>query len=57
MIDSSKLDASNLLEQVPEPKRKDHRILYRVISPPRHGALSVRGYNLTRCLIHFSLSR
>lgn len=54
MIDRSKLDASNLLEQITEPKRKDHHILYRVISPPRHGALSVRGYNLTRCIFQFA---
>lgn len=49
MIDRSKLDASNLLEQVPESLRKDHHILYRLISLPRHGVLSIRGYNLTRC--------
>lgn len=48
-IDRSKLDASNLLEQVPETQRRDHRILYRVISFPRHGALNIRGRNLTRC--------
>ncbi|XP_074474956.1 chondroitin sulfate proteoglycan 4-like [Sebastes fasciatus] len=53
-IDRSKLDASNLLGKVPEPRRKDHRILYRVISPPRHGALSVRGHNLTRNQPDFS---
>lgn len=48
-IDRSKLDASNLLEQVPETQRRDHRILYRVISFPRHGALNIRGRNLSRC--------
>lgn len=48
-IDRSKLDASNLLEQVPETQRRDHRILYRVISFPHHGALNIRGRNLTRC--------
>ncbi|KAE8284919.1 Chondroitin sulfate proteoglycan 4 [Larimichthys crocea] len=47
MIDRSKLDASNLLGKIPEPQRKDHHILYRVISLPRHGALSIRGHNLT----------
>uniref|UniRef100_A0A665TYT0 Chondroitin sulfate proteoglycan 4-like n=1 Tax=Echeneis naucrates TaxID=173247 RepID=A0A665TYT0_ECHNA len=36
-IDGSKLDASNLLGKVPEPHRKDHHILYRVLSLPRHG--------------------
>uniref|UniRef100_UPI001ED86138 chondroitin sulfate proteoglycan 4-like n=1 Tax=Scatophagus argus TaxID=75038 RepID=UPI001ED86138 len=54
MIDSSKLDASNLLEQVPEPHRKDHHILYRVISLPRHGALFIGGHNLTRNQPDFS---
>ncbi|XP_035524183.1 chondroitin sulfate proteoglycan 4-like [Morone saxatilis] len=54
MIDSSKLDASNLLVKVPEPRRKDHHILYRVISLPRHGALSIRGHNLTRNQPDFS---
>lgn len=48
-IDKSKLDASNLLGKVPEPHRKDHHIMYRLISPPRHGSLSIQGHNLTRC--------
>ncbi|XP_019937105.2 chondroitin sulfate proteoglycan 4-like isoform X1 [Paralichthys olivaceus] len=47
-IDRAKLDASNLLGKVPDQHRKDHHILYRVISPPRHGALSMQGHNLTR---------
>ncbi|XP_045921927.1 chondroitin sulfate proteoglycan 4-like [Micropterus dolomieu] len=54
MIDRSKLDASNLLGKVPEPHRKDHHILYRVISLPRHGALSIHGHNLTRNQPDFS---
>ena len=49
-IDRSKLDASNLLAKVPEIQRKDHQIMYRVISQPRHGVLSIRGHNLTRCV-------
>ncbi|KAM7393119.1 hypothetical protein PAMA_007981 [Pampus argenteus] len=53
-IDRSKLDASNLLGKVPEPHRNGHRILYRVISPPRHGSLSIRGHNLTRNQPDFS---
>ncbi|XP_068430681.1 chondroitin sulfate proteoglycan 4-like [Clinocottus analis] len=53
-IDRSKLDASNLLGKVPEPHRKDHHILYRLISPPRHGALSIHGHNLTRNQPDFS---
>uniref|UniRef100_A0A8C5HAC2 Chondroitin sulfate proteoglycan 4-like n=2 Tax=Gouania willdenowi TaxID=441366 RepID=A0A8C5HAC2_GOUWI len=48
MIDSSKLDASNLLGKVPEPHRKGHHILYRVVALPRHGVLSAQGRNLTR---------
>ncbi|XP_072228140.1 chondroitin sulfate proteoglycan 4-like [Leuresthes tenuis] len=47
-IDRSKLDASNLLGKVPESHRKDHHIVYRVINLPRHGALSIRGHNLSR---------
>ncbi|KAM9735104.1 chondroitin sulfate proteoglycan 4-like [Menidia menidia] len=47
-IDRSKLDASNLLGKVPESHRKDHHIMYRVINHPRHGALTIRGHNLTR---------
>ncbi|XP_076614950.1 chondroitin sulfate proteoglycan 4-like isoform X2 [Chaetodon auriga] len=54
MIDRSKLDASNLLGKIPEPHRKDHHILYRVISLPHHGALSIRGRNLTRNQPDFS---
>uniref|UniRef100_A0A3Q3XGR5 Uncharacterized protein n=1 Tax=Mola mola TaxID=94237 RepID=A0A3Q3XGR5_MOLML len=53
-IDDSKLDASNLLELVPEPHSKGRRVLYRVVSLPRHGTLSVRGRNLTRCCPDFS---
>ncbi|KAL7377035.1 hypothetical protein ABVT39_020267 [Epinephelus coioides] len=53
-IDRSKLDASNLLGKVPEPQRKDHHILYRVISLPRHGTLSIQGHNLTRNQPDFS---
>uniref|UniRef100_A0A3B5LFX8 Laminin G domain-containing protein n=1 Tax=Xiphophorus couchianus TaxID=32473 RepID=A0A3B5LFX8_9TELE len=47
-IDRSKLDASNLLGNLPESHRKDHHIMYRVISLPRHGALTIQGHNLTR---------
>ncbi|XP_069563197.1 chondroitin sulfate proteoglycan 4-like [Brachyistius frenatus] len=53
-IDRSKLDASNLLGKVPESHRKDHHIMYRVISLPRHGVLSTRGHNLTRNQPDFS---
>ncbi|KAM4720133.1 chondroitin sulfate proteoglycan 4-like isoform 2-T2 [Anableps anableps] len=47
-IDRSKLDASNLLGNLPESHRKDHHIMYRVISLPKHGALTIEGHNLTR---------
>ncbi|XP_068609341.1 chondroitin sulfate proteoglycan 4-like [Brachionichthys hirsutus] len=53
-IDGSKLDASNLLGQILEPHRKEHRVLYRVIAPPRHGTLSIQGHNLTRNHPEFS---
>ncbi|KAM8828482.1 chondroitin sulfate proteoglycan 4-like isoform 2-T2 [Spinachia spinachia] len=53
-IDRSKLDASNLLGKVPEPHRKDHHILYRLILPPRHGSLSIQGHKLTRNQSDFS---
>ncbi|KAK2818971.1 hypothetical protein Q5P01_024532 [Channa striata] len=53
-IDRSKLDASNLLEKVPHSHRQDHQVLYRVISLPRHGALSIGDHNLTRNRPDFS---
>ncbi|KAJ4926205.1 hypothetical protein JOQ06_008388, partial [Pogonophryne albipinna] len=53
-IDRSKLDASNLLWKVPEPQRKENQILYRLTSLPRHGALSIKGHNLTRNHPYFS---
>uniref|UniRef100_A0A669BQM0 Laminin G domain-containing protein n=1 Tax=Oreochromis niloticus TaxID=8128 RepID=A0A669BQM0_ORENI len=53
-IDRSKLDASNLLGKIPESRRKDHHIMYRVISFPRYGILSIRGHNLTRNQPDFS---
>uniref|UniRef100_A0A3Q2W506 Chondroitin sulfate proteoglycan 4-like n=1 Tax=Haplochromis burtoni TaxID=8153 RepID=A0A3Q2W506_HAPBU len=53
-IDRSKLDASNLLGKIPESHRKDHHIMYRVISLPRYGILSIRGHNLTRNQPDFS---
>uniref|UniRef100_UPI003AADBE43 chondroitin sulfate proteoglycan 4-like n=1 Tax=Centroberyx gerrardi TaxID=166262 RepID=UPI003AADBE43 len=53
-IDRSKLDASNLLGKVPEPQRRDHQVLYRVISLPRHGALTIGGQNLSSDQLDFS---
>uniref|UniRef100_A0A3Q2Z0P0 Chondroitin sulfate proteoglycan 4bb n=1 Tax=Hippocampus comes TaxID=109280 RepID=A0A3Q2Z0P0_HIPCM len=53
-IDQSKLDASNLLEKVPKPLQKSHQVVYRVISLPQHGALSIQGRNLTRDQPDFS---
>lgn len=52
-IDRSKLDASNLLGKVPVTHQKDHHVMYRVISLPRHGILSIRGHNLTRFIFDF----
>ncbi|XP_074547006.1 chondroitin sulfate proteoglycan 4-like [Halichoeres trimaculatus] len=54
VIDRSKLDASNLLEKIPEAQQKDHHIMYRVISLPRNGALSIRGHSLTSNKPNFS---
>ncbi|XP_061732939.1 chondroitin sulfate proteoglycan 4-like isoform X1 [Nerophis ophidion] len=48
VIDRSKLDASHLLEKLPKPFQKDHHVVYRLTSLPRHGALSIHGHNLTR---------
>nr|XP_020465475.1 chondroitin sulfate proteoglycan 4-like [Monopterus albus] len=53
-IDSSRLNAFNLLGHVPALYRKDHYVLYRVISLPRHGTLSIQGHNLTRNQPEFS---
>lgn len=50
-IDRYKLDASNLLGNVPEFQRKNHHVMYRVISLPQHGALSIQGHHLTRCMV------
>ncbi|KAF7655510.1 hypothetical protein LDENG_00054980 [Lucifuga dentata] len=54
IIDRLKLDASNLLEKLPEPQRHKHQVMYCVISMPSHGALSVQGQNLTRDQSDFS---
>lgn len=51
VIDGSKLDASNLLQRVPESRRKSHHIRYRLVSLPQYGTLSVGGQNLSRCSI------
>uniref|UniRef100_A0A3Q0T703 Chondroitin sulfate proteoglycan 4bb n=1 Tax=Amphilophus citrinellus TaxID=61819 RepID=A0A3Q0T703_AMPCI len=56
-IDRSKLDASNLLGKIPESHRKDHHIMYRVISFPRYGILSIRGHNLTRYFSQVTLNK
>lgn len=49
VIDGSKLDASNLLQRIPEARRKSHHIRYRLVSLPQYGTLSVRGQGLSRC--------
>lgn len=51
VIDGSKLDASNLLQRVPESRRTSHRVRYRLVSLPQYGTLSVGGQNLSRCSI------
>lgn len=51
VIDGSKLDASNLLQEIPESHRKSHHIQYRLVSLPQYGSLSVRAKSLSRCLI------
>ncbi|XP_061657566.1 chondroitin sulfate proteoglycan 4-like [Syngnathoides biaculeatus] len=53
-IDRSKLDASNLLGRVPKSLHTDHHVVYRVISLPNHGSLSIQGFNLTRDQADFS---
>ncbi|XP_056157893.1 chondroitin sulfate proteoglycan 4-like [Lampris incognitus] len=48
VIDGSKLDASNLLENVLDSEQRGLKVQYRVILLPRHGTLSIGGQKLTR---------
>ncbi|XP_068814749.1 chondroitin sulfate proteoglycan 4 [Struthio camelus] len=47
-IDTSVLDASNLLSQVPAPERAVHDVVFLVTGLPRHGQLSVAGVPMER---------
>ncbi|XP_063065774.1 chondroitin sulfate proteoglycan 4 [Engraulis encrasicolus] len=56
VIDKSKLDASNLLRKVKEPKKKQlsYEVWYRVTSLPNYGVIVVEGQNLTTDNADFS---
>ncbi|NXI34197.1 CSPG4 protein, partial [Galbula dea] len=47
-IDTSVLDASNLLSQIPVPERAAHDVVFLVTSLPAHGQLLVAGVPLER---------
>ncbi|XP_062334244.1 chondroitin sulfate proteoglycan 4-like [Osmerus eperlanus] len=47
IIDRSKLDASNLLGELPESQRSDHQVWYHLTSLPQHGVIAAGGQNLT----------
>ncbi|NXG32731.1 CSPG4 protein, partial [Dromaius novaehollandiae] len=47
-IDTSVLDASNLLSQVPAPERATHDVVFLVTGLPGHGQLSVAGVPVER---------
>uniref|UniRef100_A0A8C2IY90 Chondroitin sulfate proteoglycan 4-like n=1 Tax=Cyprinus carpio TaxID=7962 RepID=A0A8C2IY90_CYPCA len=53
VIDSSVLDASNLLASLPEQKRKGQDIVYEVHRFPNHGRLTLGGSDLPRNAPHF----
>ncbi|XP_051545083.1 chondroitin sulfate proteoglycan 4 [Myxocyprinus asiaticus] len=53
VIDSSVLDASNLLASLPEQKRAGHDIVYEVRQFPVHGRLTLGGSNLPRDIPYF----
>ena len=46
VIDRSKLDASNLLGELPESQRSDHQVWYHLTSLPQHGVIAAGGQNL-----------
>ncbi|KAJ8263053.1 hypothetical protein COCON_G00155100 [Conger conger] len=56
IIDKSKLDASNLLDRVPEVWRHNYEIWYRVTTLPKHGVIAVGRENLTNQNPTFSQS-
>uniref|UniRef100_A0A8C1Y5Z3 Chondroitin sulfate proteoglycan 4 n=1 Tax=Cyprinus carpio TaxID=7962 RepID=A0A8C1Y5Z3_CYPCA len=53
VIDSSVLDASNLLASLPEQKRKGQDIVYEVHRFPNHGRLTLGGSDLPRNVPRF----
>uniref|UniRef100_A0A672RH81 Chondroitin sulfate proteoglycan 4 n=1 Tax=Sinocyclocheilus grahami TaxID=75366 RepID=A0A672RH81_SINGR len=53
VIDSSVLDASNLLASLPEQKRAGQDIVYEVRRFPIHGRLTLGGFDLSRDAPHF----
>ncbi|XP_035292031.1 chondroitin sulfate proteoglycan 4 [Anguilla anguilla] len=56
VIDKSKLDASNLLDRLPEAWQHAYEIWYRVTSLPKHGVIMVGWENLTNQNPTFSQS-
>ncbi|XP_051028339.1 chondroitin sulfate proteoglycan 4-like [Acomys russatus] len=46
LIDQSKLDASNLLLQLPRPQRSSHEVWFQVTALPRHGTIMVGEGNI-----------
>lgn len=54
LIDQSKLDASNLLLQLPQPQRSSHEIWYQVTALPHHGTIMVGERNITTGQPYFS---
>uniref|UniRef100_A0A8C0WXK7 Chondroitin sulfate proteoglycan 4-like protein n=1 Tax=Castor canadensis TaxID=51338 RepID=A0A8C0WXK7_CASCN len=54
LIDQSKLDASNLLFQLPEPQRPSYEIWFQVTSLPHYGTLIIGEKNITKEKPHFS---
>ncbi|XP_052599261.1 chondroitin sulfate proteoglycan 4-like isoform X1 [Peromyscus californicus insignis] len=54
LIDQSKLDASNLLLQLPQPQRSSHEIWFQVTALPCHGTIMVGDRNITTGKPYFS---
>ncbi|XP_040584944.1 chondroitin sulfate proteoglycan 4 isoform X2 [Mesocricetus auratus] len=54
LIDQSKLDASNLLLQLPQPQRSSHEIWFQVTALPCHGTILVGERNISTGKPYFS---
>lgn len=54
LIDQSKLDASNLLLQLPQTQRSSHEIWYQVTALPHHGTIMAGERNITTGQPYFS---